>query len=185
MALRLTQQLADPMARSLLSMGVEDPSPRVRRRIVPWLLWQQGAWAVERLWKLADDRDPSVKWAALDALVRHDGPEVKLRAQRARPAEAVYARRTASLVALYSSSIEYPVDKASRAKVSQARARAATTEGKQRDAQLDIPLDKHEAQVGAARSGGTAAKAKRAAASKRAEGVLEQGAADTTDEPNK
>lgn len=105
-ALRAAQQMGDRIARPLLSRGAEDPDPRVRRRMIPWLAWRQSPWAIERIWELGDDANPAVKWAALDVLVWQDGPEVKLRVRRARPQEQVYSRRTAALVSLFGTKAE-------------------------------------------------------------------------------
>jgi hypothetical protein len=99
--LRVAQQLGDPVARPLLVRGVEDRDWLVRRRTVQWLSWRSSPWAVERIWQLAADLNPAVKWAALDVLVWHDGPEVKQRVKRAKPHEAVFARRTAAMAALF------------------------------------------------------------------------------------
>ncbi|MBI5538292.1 MAG: HEAT repeat domain-containing protein [Deltaproteobacteria bacterium] len=144
-ALRIAQQMSDRIARPLLSRGVEDPDPRVRRRVIPWLSWRQSAWAVERIWELCDDPDPSVKWAALDALVWHDGGEVRMRVRRARPAEMVYCRRTSALVAMFGSRSDNANGQTAPDRVasesSTARGRAGKTRDTKRGTRDDVEAE--------------------------------------------
>jgi hypothetical protein len=68
-ALRAAQQLSDEDARFFLDQALRDPSAKVRRRVLSYLSWCDGSWALAEVHRLCDDPDPEVKWAALEVLM--------------------------------------------------------------------------------------------------------------------
>jgi hypothetical protein len=97
-AMRVAQRLDDRFARRCLVRAVGDPSPMVRRQVIAWLGWRTAPWAIEKLWELSEDPVTAVRWAALNALVKHEPTEVRTRLLHVPPEEAPYARKTMALL---------------------------------------------------------------------------------------
>jgi hypothetical protein len=67
-ALRVAHHLDDATRRPLLLTALRDPHPTLRRRAMTYLAWERAAWAKAEILRLCYDQDPTVKWAALEAL---------------------------------------------------------------------------------------------------------------------
>ncbi|MBI4704531.1 MAG: HEAT repeat domain-containing protein [Deltaproteobacteria bacterium] len=104
-ALRVAHRLRDELARPVLVRAARDFSPLVRRRALLWLSCRNAPWAVETIWSLCDDPEPSVRWAAIEALIPYEPAVVLRRVQRADPSDAPYARRASALLARATASV--------------------------------------------------------------------------------
>jgi HEAT repeat protein len=68
-ALRAAQQLGDDQVRYFFEQALRDPSAKIRRRVLSYLSWCDGSWALAEVHRLCDDPDLEVKWAALEVLM--------------------------------------------------------------------------------------------------------------------
>jgi len=99
-ALRAAGRLADERKRPLLERGLRDPDARVRRRAISYLSWHDSSWAVAEIMRLCDDRQPEVKWAAVEALMTLRPSEAYNHLKLMIPSlDPVHQRRAAALLA--------------------------------------------------------------------------------------
>lgn len=67
-ALRVAQQLPGETARPFFAHAALDSDATIRRRAVLYLSWRRSDWAAAALRALCEDREQSVRWAAMRAL---------------------------------------------------------------------------------------------------------------------
>jgi HEAT repeat protein len=94
-ALRVAQHLDDAARRPLLVSALRDPHPSVRRRALTYLAWERGAWGKAEILRLCYDADPTVKWAALEALAAVQPEEARKRLDSMFPGMDAALRRHA------------------------------------------------------------------------------------------
>ena len=94
-AVRVSRCLAVEQQRPILQKALRDPSVAIRRRALSYLAWSHPAWAMAEILRLCYDTDPTVKWAALEALVAFDSDEARERLDDLYPTMDPVLRRRA------------------------------------------------------------------------------------------
>jgi HEAT repeat protein len=94
-AVRVSRCLAPEQQRPILQKALRDPSVAIRRRALSYLAWSHPAWAMAEILRLCYDTDPTVKWAALEALVAFDSTEARERLDDLYPTMDPVLRRRA------------------------------------------------------------------------------------------
>ncbi len=98
-ALRAAQRLNDDQARPLLLKGVQDPVVEVRRRTLTYLSWRDSSWAVAAIRDHFNDSEPSVQWAAVEALIAVNPKEAYESVELMMPSlGSVYKRQAGALL---------------------------------------------------------------------------------------
>lgn len=78
-ALRVARHLDDAARKPLLVAALRDPHPILRRRVLTYVSWERAAWAKGEVLRLCYDPDPTVRWAALEALAAVHPEEARMR----------------------------------------------------------------------------------------------------------
>ena len=94
-AVRVSRCLAVEQQKPILQKALRDPSVAIRRRALSYLAWSHPAWAMADILRLCYDSDPTVKWAALEALVAFDSAEARERLDDLYPTMDPVLRRRA------------------------------------------------------------------------------------------
>ena len=76
-ALRVSRSLDSDLQKPILLKALRDPLAVIRRRALTHLAWSHPGWAPAEILRLCYDSDPTVKWAALEALVAMDPKEAR------------------------------------------------------------------------------------------------------------
>jgi HEAT repeat protein len=94
-AVRVSRCLSVEQQKPILQKALRDPSIGIRRRALSYLAWSHPAWAMAEILRLCYDSDPTVKWAALEALVAFDPAEARERLDNLYPTMDPVLRRRA------------------------------------------------------------------------------------------